>query len=93
MKKSEEAPGGNWGYRDAGELASRYDELSAFYAFKNSWASRRKQLDQEGRREDYRLPFQRDRDRIIHSRSFRRLKHKTQVYLSIGGDHYRTRLT
>ncbi len=37
--------------------------------------------------------FQRDRDRIIHSKSFRRLKHKTQVFLSPGGDHYRTRLT
>ncbi len=37
--------------------------------------------------------FQRDRDRIIHSKSFRRLKHKTQVFLSPEGDHYRTRLT
>ncbi len=37
--------------------------------------------------------FQRDRDRIIHSNSFRRLKHKTQVFLSPEGDHYRTRLT
>jgi dGTPase len=37
--------------------------------------------------------FQRDRDRIIHSKSFRRLKHKTQVFLSPTGDHYRTRLT
>ncbi len=37
--------------------------------------------------------FQRDRDRIIHSKAFRRLKHKTQVFLSPGGDHYRTRLT
>jgi len=37
--------------------------------------------------------FQRDRDRIIHSKSFRRLKHKTQVFLVPGGDHYRTRLT
>lgn len=37
--------------------------------------------------------FQRDRDRIIHSQAFRRLKHKTQVFLSPSGDHYRTRLT
>jgi len=41
----------------------------------------------------YRTAFQRDRDRIIHSKSFRRLKHKTQVFLSPTGDHYRTRLT
>ena len=34
--------------------------------------------------------FQRDRDRILHSKSFRRLKHKTQVFLSPEGDHYRT---
>lgn len=40
-----------------------------------------------------RTPFQRDRDRIIHCKSFRRLKHKTQVFLSPEGDHYRTRLT
>jgi len=42
---------------------------------------------------DFRLSFQRDRDRIIHSKAFRRLKGKTQVFLSPIGDHYRTRLT
>lgn len=42
---------------------------------------------------DIRTEYQRDRDRIIHSKSFRRLKHKTQMFLSPGGDHYRTRLT
>ena len=42
---------------------------------------------------EMRTPYQRDRDRIIHCKSFRRLKHKTQVFLSPEGDHYRTRLT
>ena len=41
---------------------------------------------------DFRTKFQRDRDRILHSKCFRRLKHKTQVYI-ISGDHYRTRMT
>ena len=41
----------------------------------------------------YRTPFQRDRDRIIHSASFRRLKHKTQVFVNTEGDHFRTRIT
>jgi dGTPase len=40
-----------------------------------------------------RTPFQRDRDRIVHCKSFRRLKHKTQVFVAPEGDHYRTRLT
>jgi dGTPase len=41
----------------------------------------------------YRTAFQRDRDRIVHSRAFRRLKHKRQVFLTRSGDHYRTRIT
>lgn len=43
--------------------------------------------------EDFRTCYMIDRDRIIHSKSFRRLKHKTQVYIRTTGDHYRTRLT
>ncbi len=50
----------------------------------------RARAEQEG---EIRTCFQRDRDRIIHSKAFRRLKHKTQVFLAPKGDHYRTRLT
>ena len=42
---------------------------------------------------DLRTEFQRDRDRIIHSKAFRRIKHKTQVFIAPQGDHYVTRLT
>ncbi len=49
--------------------------------------------EKEETESDIRTSFQRDRDRIIHSNAFRRLKHKTQVFLSPEGDHYRTRLT
>ncbi|MEO6487947.1 MAG: deoxyguanosinetriphosphate triphosphohydrolase [Thermoanaerobaculia bacterium] len=49
--------------------------------------------DQEEPEDDIRPAYQRDRDRIIHCKAFRRLKHKTQVFLAPEGDHYRTRLT
>lgn len=69
-------------------------------AFENAFLSRfaKKSEDTVGRlrlEEDcpMRTPFQRDRDRIIHCKSFRRLKNKTQVFFSPEGDHYRTRLT
>ena len=57
------------------------------------FADRSKGRDRAEEKCDLRTEFQRDRDRIIHSKSFRRMKHKTQVFLSPGGDHYRTRLT
>ena len=47
--------------------------------------------DREEKKDPLRTDFQRDRDRILHSNSFRRLKHKTQVYIAPRGDHYRTR--
>ena len=49
--------------------------------------------DRDEPEDDLRPAYQRDRDRIIHCKSFRRLKHKTQVFLAPEGDHYRTRLT
>jgi len=56
------------------------------------WQESRGRLHPEPESE-IRTPFQRDRDRVVHSMAFRRLKHKTQVFVSPEGDHYRTRLT
>lgn len=56
-------------------------------------ATRRHPLETEGRQHELRTAFQHDRDRIIHSRAFRRLKHKTQVFIPYTNDHQRTRLT
>ncbi len=55
-----------------------------------SYPARRERPEEDS---EHRTPFQRDRDRIVHSKAFRRLKHKTQVFISPEGDHYRTRLT
>src|SRR4051794_18871999 len=55
-----------------------------------SYPARRERIESEC---GLRTPFQRDRDRIVHCKAFRRLKHKTQVFVAPEGDHYRTRLT
>jgi len=75
-----------------GELCAReHQVLSPRAAFADESRGRlREEPVQPG---EVRTPFQRDRDRILHCRAFRRLKHKTQVFLSPEGDHYRTRLT
>ncbi len=65
------------------------DTLSPYATLSRNTRGREKPIDPCPLRTD----FQRDRDRIIHCKSFRRLKHKTQVFLSPAGDHYRTRLT
>ena len=63
----------------------RYSRLSVTTKSKGRLFAEKKSL--------LRSPYQRDRDRIIHSTAFRRLKHKTQVFVNTTGDHYRTRIT
>jgi len=64
----------------------------AVFAIRSGEATRRRATDRDAD-SDIRLAFQRDRDRILHSRAFRRLKHKTQVFVPHVADHPRTRLT
>ena len=83
--------------RTAGELRRRdrvtreADEERLSPAATRSTASRGRERAEEP--DPYRTAFERDRDRIIHSKAFRRLKHKTQVFLNPEGDHFVTRLT
>jgi dGTPase len=70
------------------EAAERAD-LSPLAAFSDATRGRVRPMALD----PYRTEYQRDRDRIIHSKAFRRLMHKTQVFLAPEGDHYRTRLT
>ena len=73
------------------EMTEQNEEkiLSPFATLSKNTKGRQKEISTC----DMRTCFQRDRDRIIHAKSFRRLKHKTQVFLAPAGDHYRTRLT
>lgn len=72
------------------DMIKRYDSLLAPYAVHNAGEHEREYDETES---ENKLPFQRDRDRIIHSKAFRRLKHKTQVWVTGKNDHIRDRLT
>ena len=69
--------------------ALEHAALSPCAAFSDETLGRLHPIEED----PFRTAFQRDRDRILHSKSFRRLSHKTQVFLSPEGDHFRTRLT
>ena len=73
-----------------GERIARQEEAILSPLATRSYPARRQRPEEDS---SHRTPFQRDRDRVVHSKAFRRLKHKTQVFISPEGDHYRTRLT
>src|SRR4051794_1646309 len=77
---------------DTQTLEARVRSWEAEYLWElatTSYPARRRAPEEEN---PVRTPFQRDRDRIVHTKAFRRLKHKTQVFVAPEGDHYRTRL-
>jgi len=81
-----------------GELLRRTREQREAEEFERLSPAATKAATTQGRErdeaeDDYRTAFERDRDRILHSKAFRRLKHKTQVFLNPDGDHYVTRMT
>jgi dGTPase len=84
-------------HADPGPVASAYaaerraiEESTLSPLAARSWPARRRVPEDDC---GLRSPLQRDRDRIVHCKAFRRLKHKTQVFVAPEGDHYRTRLT
>jgi dGTPase len=72
------------------DLERREQQMLAPYAFNSAHSRGRAYPEEE---HPFRLAFQRDRDRIVHSTAFRRLEYKTQVFVNHEGDHFRTRLT
>ncbi|MEO6295262.1 MAG: deoxyguanosinetriphosphate triphosphohydrolase, partial [Candidatus Limnocylindria bacterium] len=85
----QEISGGDLRRRD--RTTREAEEQSLSPTATRSTASRGRERPEEP--DPYRTAFERDRDRIIHSKAFRRLKHKTQVFINPEGDHYVTRLT
>jgi len=71
------------------QLEEQEDKILASYSLKNKFSKGRS----SGKKDKYRLDFARDRDRIIHTKAFRRLKGKTQVFVAHHGDHFRSRLS
>jgi dGTPase len=76
--------------RPLGERVSAWEDEYLWSLAARSYPARRREAESDS---EVRTPFQRDRDRIVHSKAFRRLKHKTQVFVAPEGDHYQTRLT
>jgi dGTPase len=89
VKPGSEHPAGAVASAFAERIRAREDRELSPLATRSYPARRRHEEPDCG----LRTPFQRDRDRIVHSKAFRRLKHKTQVFVAPAGDHYRTRLT
>ncbi|MGI9020486.1 MAG: deoxyguanosinetriphosphate triphosphohydrolase [Solirubrobacterales bacterium] len=79
--------------KDALALPERVRDWEAEYLWERATPSYPAVRHEPEPDSDLRTPFQRDRDRVVHAKAFRRLKHKTQVFIAPEGDHYRTRLT